>query len=113
MVWAGINYGQQIQLHFVVLTQVEQSVPGSPGGSLKLTCACSGFTLSSTNMYWICQAPGKELEWIIYYHSDTYKWNAPVVQERFTALKDRTNFYLHMSQLKPKDSAVYYYTRMV
>uniref|UniRef100_A0A4W5RQN2 Ig-like domain-containing protein n=1 Tax=Hucho hucho TaxID=62062 RepID=A0A4W5RQN2_9TELE len=85
----------------VVLTQAEQSVQGSPGGSLKLTCACSGFTLSSTNMYWIRQATGKGLEWIIYYYSDTDKSNAP----------DRTNFYLHMSQLKPEDSAVYYCAR--
>uniref|UniRef100_A0A4W5RJF5 Ig-like domain-containing protein n=1 Tax=Hucho hucho TaxID=62062 RepID=A0A4W5RJF5_9TELE len=95
----------------VVLTQAEQSVQGTPGGSLKLTCACSGFTLSSTRMHWIRQAPGKGLEWIIYYHSDTYKSNAPVVQGRFTAPKDSTNFYLHMSLLKPEDSAVYYCAR--
>uniref|UniRef100_A0A8C7JF51 Ig-like domain-containing protein n=1 Tax=Oncorhynchus kisutch TaxID=8019 RepID=A0A8C7JF51_ONCKI len=43
----------------VVLTKTEQSVQGSPGGLLKLTC-------------------------------------------------DSTNFFLHMSQLKPEDSAVYY-----
>ncbi|KTF78859.1 hypothetical protein cypCar_00050192, partial [Cyprinus carpio] len=37
----------------VVLTQSEQSVVVSPGASYKLTCACSGFTLSSTRMHWI------------------------------------------------------------
>uniref|UniRef100_A0A4W5K7R4 Ig-like domain-containing protein n=1 Tax=Hucho hucho TaxID=62062 RepID=A0A4W5K7R4_9TELE len=82
----------------VVLTQAEQSVQGTPGGSLKLTCACSGFTLS-------------RLEWIIYYHSVTYKSNAPVVQGRFTASKDSSSFYLHMSLLKPEYSAVYYCAR--
>uniref|UniRef100_A0A8C7N2Z3 Ig-like domain-containing protein n=1 Tax=Oncorhynchus kisutch TaxID=8019 RepID=A0A8C7N2Z3_ONCKI len=81
----------------VVLTQAEQSVLGTP----KLTCACSGFTLSSTNMHWIHQAPGKGLEWIIYYYSDSDKSNVP----------DSSNFYLHMSQLKPEDSAVYYCAR--
>ncbi|KAL0993202.1 hypothetical protein UPYG_G00104640 [Umbra pygmaea] len=92
----------------VVLTQAEQLVQGNPGGSLKLTCACSGLTLSSTNMYWIRQAPGKGLEWIIYYYSDSSKSFSQAVQGRFTASKDSTNFYLHMTQLKTEDSAMYY-----
>uniref|UniRef100_A0A4W5PET6 Ig-like domain-containing protein n=1 Tax=Hucho hucho TaxID=62062 RepID=A0A4W5PET6_9TELE len=79
--------------------------------SLKLTCACSGFTLSSTNMDWIRKASGKGLDWIIYYYSDSDKSSAPVVQGRFTASKDSSNFYLQMSQLKPEDSAVYYCAR--
>uniref|UniRef100_A0A3P9ANY7 Ig-like domain-containing protein n=1 Tax=Esox lucius TaxID=8010 RepID=A0A3P9ANY7_ESOLU len=95
----------------VVLTQAEQSVQGTPGGSLKLTCACSGFTLSGAYMHWIRQAPGKGLEWIIFYRSDSDKSNSQAVQGRFTASKDSTNFYLHMNQLKPEDSAVYYCAR--
>uniref|UniRef100_A0A6Q2XK60 Immunoglobulin V-set domain-containing protein n=1 Tax=Esox lucius TaxID=8010 RepID=A0A6Q2XK60_ESOLU len=69
----------------VVLTQAEQSVQGTPGGSLKLTCACSGFSLSGTYMHWIRQAPGKGLEWIIYYRSDTCNSNSQAVQGCFTA----------------------------
>lgn len=95
----------------VVLTQSEQSVVVAPGGSHKLTCACSGFTLSSTNMHWIRQAPGKGLEWIIYYYSDSDKSSAQSVQGRFTATKDSSNFYLHMNQLKTEDTAVYYCAR--
>uniref|UniRef100_A0A8C1TQV2 Ig-like domain-containing protein n=1 Tax=Cyprinus carpio TaxID=7962 RepID=A0A8C1TQV2_CYPCA len=95
----------------VVLTQSEQSVVVSPGASYKLTCACSGFTVSSTYMYWIRQAPGKGLEWIIYYHSDSYKSSAQSVQGRFTASKDSSNLYLHMNQLKTEDTAVYYCAR--
>ncbi|KAI4877644.1 hypothetical protein NFI96_006939 [Prochilodus magdalenae] len=95
----------------VVLTQSEGSVTVAPGGSYKLTCACSGFNLGGTYMDWIRQAPGKGLEWIIYYHSDSYKGSAQTVQGRFTASKDSCNFYLHMSQLKPEDTAVYYCAR--
>uniref|UniRef100_A0A8C1ZTP4 Immunoglobulin heavy variable 9-2 n=1 Tax=Cyprinus carpio TaxID=7962 RepID=A0A8C1ZTP4_CYPCA len=92
----------------VVLTQSEQSVVVSPGASYKLTCACSGFTVSSTHMHWIRQEPGKGLEWIIYYYSDSDKSSAQSVQGRFTASKDSSNLYLHMNQLKTEDTAVYY-----
>uniref|UniRef100_A0A8C1S2I5 Immunoglobulin heavy variable 9-3 n=1 Tax=Cyprinus carpio TaxID=7962 RepID=A0A8C1S2I5_CYPCA len=95
----------------VVLTQSEQTVVVSPGASYKLTCACSGFTVSSTRMHWIRQAPGKGLEWIIYYYSDSAKSSAQSVQGRFTASKDSSNLYLHMNQLKTEDTAVYYCAR--
>ncbi|KAI4904663.1 hypothetical protein NFI96_007327 [Prochilodus magdalenae] len=92
----------------VVLTQSEGSVTVAPGGSYKLTCACSGFNPGDYWMYWIRQAPGKGLEWIISYYSESSKSTAQTVQGRFTASKDGSNFYLHMSQLKPEDTAVYY-----
>ncbi len=95
----------------VVLTQSEQSVVVAPGASYKLTCACSGFTVSGTSMYWIRQAPGKGLEWIIYYYSDSDKSSAQSVQGRFTASKDSSNLYLHMNQMKTEDTAVYYCAR--
>ncbi len=95
----------------VVLTQSEQSVVVAPGASYKLTCACSGFTVSSTYMHWIRQAPGKGLEWIIYYYSDSNKSSAQSVQGRFTASKDSSNLYLHMNQMKTEDTAVYYCAR--
>uniref|UniRef100_A0A4W5K4I0 Immunoglobulin V-set domain-containing protein n=1 Tax=Hucho hucho TaxID=62062 RepID=A0A4W5K4I0_9TELE len=77
-----------------------EAIPSSPemknpGEPLSLSCKGSGFTFSSYNMAWIHQpAAGKGLEWIIYFHSDTHKRNAPVVRGRFTASKDSTNLYL-------------------
>uniref|UniRef100_A0A3B4EM94 Ig-like domain-containing protein n=1 Tax=Pygocentrus nattereri TaxID=42514 RepID=A0A3B4EM94_PYGNA len=93
----------------IVLTQSERSVTVTPGGSKKLTCACSGFTLSSSRMHWIRQAPGKGLEWIMHYYTDSDKGSSQSVQGRFTASKDSSNLYLHMRQnLQTEDTAVYY-----
>ncbi len=94
-----------------MLTQSDQSVVVAPGASYKLTCACSGFSVSGTNMHWIRQAPGKGLEWIIYYYSDSDKSSAQSVQGRFTASKDSSNLYLNMNQMKSEDTAVYYCAR--
>ncbi|KAL6476084.1 hypothetical protein MHYP_G00145830 [Metynnis hypsauchen] len=81
----------------IVLTQSERPVTVTPGGSHRLTCACSGFSVSSYWMGWIRQAPGKGLEWIIYYYDESNKYSAQLVQDRFTASKDSSNLYLHMN----------------
>ncbi|KAI4903923.1 hypothetical protein NFI96_006981, partial [Prochilodus magdalenae] len=60
----------------VVLTQSEGSVTVAPGGSYKLTCACSGLNPGDSWMYWIRQAPGKGLEWIMYYYTGSSKSTA-------------------------------------
>uniref|UniRef100_A0A8C1P2J7 Ig-like domain-containing protein n=1 Tax=Cyprinus carpio TaxID=7962 RepID=A0A8C1P2J7_CYPCA len=98
----------------VVLTQSEQSVVVSPGASYKLTCACSGFTVSSTSMHWIRQAPGKGLEWIIYYYSDSSVYTTYFsVQGRFTISRDNSKkqMYLQINNMKNEDTAVYYCAR--
>ncbi|KAL7861206.1 hypothetical protein AOLI_G00175550 [Acnodon oligacanthus] len=91
----------------IVLTQSERPVTVAPGGSHKLTCACSGFNVGGYWMSCIRQAPEKGLEWIISYLSDSNKCSAQSVQGRFIASKDSSNLYLHMTQLKPEDTAVY------
>uniref|UniRef100_A0A803SX78 Ig-like domain-containing protein n=1 Tax=Anolis carolinensis TaxID=28377 RepID=A0A803SX78_ANOCA len=94
----------------VVLTQSDP-VLKKPGESHKMTCATSGFTLSSTTMQWVRQKPGKGLEWLVEYYSAGSNYYSPSIQGRFTASKDSTNLYLQMNNLKGEDSAVYYCAR--
>ncbi|KAG8525151.1 Immunoglobulin heavy variable 3-7, partial [Galemys pyrenaicus] len=85
-----------------------------PGGSLKLSCAASGFDFSSKWMSWVRQAPGKGLEWVAQiYPSDGDTNYADSVQGRFTisADKGKSSLYLQMNSLRPEDTAVYYCAR--
>uniref|UniRef100_W5LXK9 Immunoglobulin heavy variable 9-2 n=1 Tax=Lepisosteus oculatus TaxID=7918 RepID=W5LXK9_LEPOC len=94
----------------VVLTQSESAVV-TPGGSHRLKCTVTGFNLASYSMFWIRRAPGKGLEWIVYFYSSSDNSYAPAVQGRFTASKDSSSLYLDMSSLRAEDTAVYYCAR--
>uniref|UniRef100_K7EVC5 Ig-like domain-containing protein n=1 Tax=Pongo abelii TaxID=9601 RepID=K7EVC5_PONAB len=82
-----------------------------PGGSLRLSCAASGFTFSSYGMNWVRQAPGKGLEWVSYISGDSSYINyADSVKGRFTISRDnaKNSLYLRMNSLRAEDTAVYY-----
>uniref|UniRef100_UPI0038D25AC1 Human IgG1 Fragment Antibody Heavy Chain n=1 Tax=Homo sapiens TaxID=9606 RepID=UPI0038D25AC1 len=85
-----------------------------PGGSLRLSCAASGFNLYSSSIHWVRQAPGKGLEWVAYiYPSSGYTSYADSVKGRFTISADtsKNTAYLQMNSLRAEDTAVYYCAR--
>ncbi|MBZ3883367.1 Ig heavy chain V-III region 23 [Sciurus carolinensis] len=84
-----------------------------PGGSLRLSCAASGFTFSDYWMYWFRQAPGKGLEWVALIRNKTDSYTTEYgasVKGRFTISREdaKNMLYLQMSSLRAKDMATYY-----
>nr|8EJI_H Chain H, 19.7E Fab heavy chain [Homo sapiens] len=87
-----------------------------PGGSLRLSCAASGFSFSSYSMHWVRHVPGKGLVWVSYINSDgSTKIYADSVKGRFSISRDnaKNKLYLQMDSLRVEDTAVYSCVRLV
>nr|8HC8_H Chain H, Heavy chain of YB13-292 Fab [Homo sapiens]8HC9_D Chain D, Heavy chain of YB13-292 Fab [Homo sapiens]8HC9_F Chain F, Heavy chain of YB13-292 Fab [Homo sapiens]8HC9_H Chain H, Heavy chain of YB13-292 Fab [Homo sapiens]8HCA_D Chain D, Heavy chain of YB13-292 Fab [Homo sapiens]8HCA_F Chain F, Heavy chain of YB13-292 Fab [Homo sapiens]8HCA_H Chain H, Heavy chain of YB13-292 Fab [Homo sapiens]8HCB_D Chain D, Heavy chain of YB13-292 Fab [Homo sapiens]8HCB_F Chain F, Heavy chain of YB13 len=89
-----------------------------PGGSLRLSCAASGFSFITYNMNWVRQAPGKGLEWVSSISSNilsstSYIYYADSVKGRFTISRDdaANSLFLQMNSLRVEDTAQYYCAR--
>nr|6XTG_H Chain H, Heavy chain [Mus musculus]6XUD_H Chain H, Heavy chain [Mus musculus] len=97
--------------------KLEESGGGlvQPGGSMKLSCAASGFTFSDAWMDWVRQSPEKGLEWVAEIgnkgnnHATYY---AESVKGRFTVSRDdsKSRVYLQMNSLRVEDTGTYYCT---
>ncbi|OCU01367.1 hypothetical protein XELAEV_18007156mg, partial [Xenopus laevis] len=107
-----------------ILSQtLQESGPGTvkPSESLRLTCTVSGFELTSNDVYWIRQPPGKGLEWIGTIATGGNTYIADSLKSRVT-IRDGANFtitrdtgkkqvYLQMNGMEVKDTAMYYCAR--
>nr|8BF4_A Chain A, VHH14 [Camelidae]8BF4_D Chain D, VHH14 [Camelidae] len=93
--------------------QLQESGGGlvQAGGSLRLSCAASGFTLGYYAIGWFRQAPGKEREEVSCINaSGGSTFYEDSVKGRFTISRDnaKNTVFLQMNRLKPEDTAVYY-----
>nr|NDP19193.1 immunoglobulin gamma heavy chain [Bos taurus] len=92
--------------------QLRESGPSlvKPSQTLSLTCAISGFSLSSNGVCWVRQAPGKALEWVGGIRGDGSTYYNPALKSRLSITKDnsRSQVSLSLSSGTPEDTATYY-----
>nr|NDP12932.1 immunoglobulin mu heavy chain [Bos taurus] len=97
-----------------VLSQVQLRESGpslvKPSQTLSLTCTVSGFSLSSTAVVWVRQAPGKALEWLGGVCGGGGTSFNPALKSRLSITKDnsRSQVSLSVSSVAPEDTATYY-----
>nr|NDP07178.1 immunoglobulin mu heavy chain [Bos taurus] len=97
-----------------VLSQVQLRESGpslvKPSQTLSLTCTVSGFSLSSYDVGWVRQAPGKALECLGHISSGGGTHYNPALKSRLSITKDnsKNQVSLSLSSVTPEDTATYY-----
>nr|NDP19451.1 immunoglobulin gamma heavy chain [Bos taurus] len=101
-----------------VLSQVQLRESGpslvKPSQTLSLTCTVSGFSLSSYNVGWVRQAPGKALECLGGISSGgSTDYNA-ALKSRLSITKDnsKSQVSLSLSSVTTEDTATYYCAKL-
>nr|NDP13604.1 immunoglobulin mu heavy chain [Bos taurus] len=97
-----------------VLSQVQLRESGpsllKPSQTLSLTCTVSGFSLSSYNVGWVRQAPGKTLECLGGISSSGATGYNPALKSRLSITKDnsKSQVFLSLATVTTEDTATYY-----
>nr|NDP10527.1 immunoglobulin mu heavy chain [Bos taurus] len=97
-----------------VLSQVQLRELGpslvKPSQTLSLTCTVSGFSLSSYDVGWVRQAPGKALECLGGVSSGGSTGYNPALKSRLSITKDnsKSQLSLSLSTVTTEDTATYY-----
>nr|NDP12307.1 immunoglobulin mu heavy chain [Bos taurus] len=97
-----------------VLSQVQLRESGpslvKPSQTLSLTCTVSGFSLSSNDVVWVRQAPGKALEWVgVISRGGSTDYNSGL-KSRLSITKDNSKSQVSLSvdNVTPEDTGTYY-----
>nr|NDP13860.1 immunoglobulin mu heavy chain [Bos taurus] len=97
-----------------VLSQVQLRESGpslvKPSQTLSLTCTVSGFSLSSYDVYWVRQAPGKALECLGGIGGGGSTGYNPALKSRLSITKanSKSQVSLSLSSVTTEDTATYY-----
>nr|NDP06286.1 immunoglobulin mu heavy chain [Bos taurus] len=97
-----------------VLSQVQLRESGpslvKPSQTLSLTCTVSGFSLSSYDVHWVRQAPGKALEDLGSMSSYGNTGYNPALKSRLSITKDnsKNQVSLSLNSVTTEDTATYY-----
>nr|NDP09277.1 immunoglobulin mu heavy chain [Bos taurus] len=97
-----------------VLSQVQLRESGpslvKPSQTLSLTCTVSGFSLSSYDVVWVRQAPGKALECLGGINTGGTTGYNPTLKSRLSITKDnsKSQVSLSLSSATTEDTATYY-----